>query len=134
MKNKSINLQNNRFFKVQEELKNFFSIITGVILKEAENEQNFEYFEQIATSKDDIKTIEELKKSIEKLSKEATNYRNNIGINTSKQHRKTTNSQEINSTINTTTQSATKYFSDSDIDKKIINIDKKIINDCEPER
>lgn len=103
MKNELVNSQNSRLEKVREEIGNFLSIITGVILEEAQNEQNLAYFEQTATSKEDSKTIQELKESLENLDKKAKNYRNSIGIiNSNKQQpSKTQNNKNTNNTYTT---------------------------------
>jgi len=79
MKNIAINSSNNRFFKVQEEVKNLLSIIMGVVEVSAEEEQDFEYFSQNATSQEDQKQIQELKKSTELLNKKAKSYQENVG-------------------------------------------------------
>lgn len=108
MENKIANPQNSRFFKVLEEIKKLLSIITGTVLEEAQSKQNLEYFEQIATSKEDIKTVQELKESLEHLDKKAKSYRNSIGTNTtniqkqkSQNSKNTTNTHTLNKSQNT---------------------------------
>ncbi len=84
MKNIAITSSKNRFNKVQEELKSLLSIIMGVIEESAQEEQDFEFFSQNATSQEELEQIEELKKSSQQLNKNAETYEANIGLTTRK--------------------------------------------------
>lgn len=90
MKNEAINQSNNRFYKVQEELKSLFSIIMGVIEESAQEEPDFEHFTQNATSEEEVQQIKELQASMAHLDKKAHNFQQNVGEITHKSHRKPT--------------------------------------------
>ncbi len=80
MKHTATHSSNSRFHQVQEELKNLLSIVMGTISDEAQEEQNFEYFEQNATSNEELAIIKELDKSSQALDQKAENYHNSIGV------------------------------------------------------
>ncbi len=84
---------NQRFHQVQEELKNLLSIIMGTVAEEAQNEQNFEYFEQNATSEEELTTIKELRKSTQEIEEKAKNYYHTIGIPSAKKQAKQSKKQ-----------------------------------------
>ncbi len=93
MKHIAAHSANSRFHQVQEELKNLLSIVMGTALDEAQEEQNFEYFEQNATSEEELAIIKELNKSSQTLEQKAEVYHDNIGIPSTpkkqaKQHKK----------------------------------------------
>lgn len=99
MKNIAIASSNHRFNKVQEELKSLLSIIMGVVEESSKEEQDFEYFNQNATSQEELTQIEELKKSTQKLNRDAEIYQNGIGLATRKVQRGTSRKTTTNEPI-----------------------------------
>lgn len=79
MKHTATHSANSRFHQVQEELKNLLSIIMGTV-EEAQENENFEYLEQNATSEEELSIIKELNKSSQALEQKAEVYHHNIGI------------------------------------------------------
>ena len=80
MKHIETHSSNQRFGKVREELSNLLSIIMGTIAEEAQDGQNFEYFEQNATSQEDLALIQELARSSQEIDQQAQKYQDSIGI------------------------------------------------------
>lgn len=117
MKNIAIQSSNNRFFKVQEEIKNFLSIIMGNIEESAQEEQDFEHFMQNAASQEEASQIQELKESSSRLDRKAQNYQQNIGIPTRKTQPRTSkkNVPEEHTTFNTIKPISPKTISNDSI-------------------
>lgn len=102
MKNALANSQNNRFLNLQEMLKPYLSIIMGKVEEESQKEQNLIDFEKTATSPEDVKKIEILKKSLEDLNRTAKEYEASVGTITSKKQKNTqSNKQNSSNTIHT---------------------------------
>ena len=98
MNNNTIsNQQNQRFSKVQEELKRLLSIIMYKVEEQAEG---FDSIIANSNNPEDIKIAEELNKSTKKLDESAQEYVQNIGIS-SKPHTSSKN-KENTKNISTT--------------------------------
>lgn len=93
MKNKNIAINSsNRFMQVQEELKNLLSIIMGTVEASAQEEQDFEYFMQSATSEEERMQIQALKDSTQNLNMNAQIFQKNVGTTTHKMQSRTSKS------------------------------------------
>ncbi len=105
MKHTATHSSNSRFQQVQEELKNLLSIIMGTV-EEAQENENFEYLEQNATSEEELSIIKELNKSAQSIEQKAENYHNSIGIPSApkKQAKQSKKQVTIENNVSTTIQ------------------------------
>lgn len=118
----SLTSPNQRFYKVQEEVKNLLSILMGTTPEEAQDGQNFEYFEQNATSQEDLALIQELAKSSQKIDQQAQKYQDSIGIASTpkvqtKQTKKQTAKGNISQPIHTKIQPIAPTREENNISK-----------------